>query len=723
MLQRAGKILKEYYGYNSFRRGQEDIILSIMQGRDILGIMPTGGGKSICFQIPALMLSGITLVISPLISLMKDQVDALNALGIKGTFINSSLEPYEVEERINQAARGHYKLLYLAPERLESQQFLNWIKSLPISLLAIDEAHCVSQWGHDFRPSYRSISSLIAKLSQRPVVAAFTATATADVRLDIVRLLSLDEPEIYVAGFNRENLSFAVVRGENKREFLVNFLKNNPGQAGIIYGATRKEVDNLYSFLAKKGFSVGRYHAGLSDGERKSSQEMFSYDDIRIMVATNAFGMGIDKSNVRFVIHNNMPKNMEAYYQEAGRAGRDDEKGQCILLFSPQDIQVQKFLIEQNILAPERKANEYKKLQIMVDYCHTPRCLRKYILQYFGEENHPDACGNCSSCNDNSELSDISLESQKIFSCILRMREQFGITLVADVLRGSRNKKVLQYGFNNLSTYGLMKELTGKQIADLINLLIAEGYLTISEGQYPVVKLKPRAALVLKNKEQVLQRVTIRKQAVKVDNSLFESLRNLRKEISLAANLPPYIIFPDSTLREMSEHYPTDKGAMLSIKGVGHTKFELYGRQFLDLINEYVQENNIAPVLDKQAKEAGVADINNSSQEKEVPSHVISFNMYKGGCSIKDIVSQRKLKSITIQNHLIRCGLEGHDLSWDDFIPQRFEALILEKIEELGASSLKNIKDALADEVDYMAIRAVIGKYKDRLVIEKFSPE
>ncbi|MEW6065881.1 ATP-dependent DNA helicase [Desulforamulus profundi] len=705
MLERAQEILKQYYGYSSFRSGQEKIIKSILQGIDTLGIMPTGGGKSICFQIPALLFSGVSIIISPLISLMKDQVDALNSLGIEATYINSSLDQEEFEERIHRAGQGKYKLIYVAPERLESPRFRTKLKALPVSMLAIDEAHCVSQWGHDFRTSYLAIAPFIQELPRRPVVTAFTATATPEVTQDIVRLLSLKNPLVYSTGFNRENLNFSVLRGENKRDFLVDYLECNKEQAGIVYAATRKEVDALHEYLRKKGFAVGKYHAGLSDAERISNQEMFLYDDISIMVATNAFGMGIDKSNVRYVIHYNMPKNMESYYQEAGRAGRDGEPGECILLFTPQDIQVQKFLIEQSQLSEERKRFEYQKLQAMVDYCHTPRCLRKYILSYFSEEKTPEECGNCSNCKDDSELTDMTVEAQKIFSCIIRMKEQYGISLVADVLKGSQNKKVLQYGFNSLSTYGLLKEYTVKQITDMINVLVAEGYLYLTEGQYPVVKIRPKAIPVLKSQEKVLQKVRRKEQKPATGDLLFEEFRQLRKQISQREQVPPYIVFPDSTLREICRHLPQDKRAFLSIKGVGQAKFDRYGQEFLEVILRHKGQNGIS-IQTVQAQGGECAG------EKEPPSHVVTWKLFKQGYSVQEIAGERNLKPVTIQDHLVRCGLEGYEVDWDTLIPQEYEDLILKKIKELGAERLKPIKDALPEEVDYLAIKAVLCKYK-----------
>jgi ATP-dependent DNA helicase RecQ len=598
MLEEARKVLQQVYGYPEFREGQKMIITSLLTGKDTLGIMPTGGGKSICYQIPALLMDGVTLVISPLISLMKDQVDALHSLGVSATFINSTLEAREVEQRMQGAMQGKYKLLYIAPERLESERFRSRMMALNLPFIAIDEAHCVSQWGHDFRPSYVSIAPFIAELPNRPIVAAFTATATAEVTEDIARLLSLQEPDVYINGFSRDNLELTILRGENKRDYILNHVKAHTHQPGIIYAATRKDVEDLYEQLRKKGFAVGKYHAGLSDDERSYNQEAFIYDDIRVMVATNAFGMGIDKSNVRYVIHYNMPKNMEAYYQEAGRAGRDGEPSECIVLFSAQDIMTQKFLIEQNQLPPERKANEYKKLQTMIDYCYSPRCLRNYILHYFGDEHVTEACGNCSSCKDDRDAVDITVEAQKIFSCIRRMQERFGISMVASVLKGSKQKKILDYRFDRLPTYGIMRELTEKEISDLINVLISEGYLQLSDGQYPVVKLQQLAADVLQGKASVFQKVRKQEQkAAAIDNTLFEQLRLLRREISQREKVPPYIIFTDSTLREMSEIVPTSVAGMLAIKGVGEVKFRNYGGPFLELLQNYAGESSIEPAV------------------------------------------------------------------------------------------------------------------------------
>lgn len=594
-IEDAQHLLQKYYGYSSFRKGQEDIIKNILQGHDTLGIMPTGGGKSVCYQIPALLQDGTTLVISPLISLMKDQVDSLESHGIAATYINSSLEQREVSARIRKAEKESYKLLYIAPERLESERFIALLRTLPISMVAIDEAHCISQWGHDFRPCYLSIAKLIKELPSRPIVTAFTATATKEVQQDILRLLAMKGSHMFVTGFNRENLALSILREGNKKDFILRYIKQNKNQAGIVYAATRKEVEDVYETLRKQGIAVGKYHAGLSDEERITSQDAFLFDDIRVMVATNAFGMGIDKSNVRYVLHHNMPKTMEAYYQEAGRAGRDGEPSECILLFSPQDIQLQKFLIEQSTSAPERKMNEYKRLQLMVEFCHTTQCLANAILHYFGERDHSQPCGRCGSCKDERELTDITVEAQKIFSCIRRMKERFGVSFVADVLKGSANKRVRQYSFENLPTYGAMREYKDKEITDLINVLVAEGYIGLTDGQYPVAKLTSKATSVLLGEAFVYQRVWNRKTESfsSLDQLLFEQLRVLRKELSTRDRVPPYVIFPDSTLRELSEKIPTEAASMLRVKGVGEVKFAKYGKPFLELLRSYVGEQGL----------------------------------------------------------------------------------------------------------------------------------
>lgn len=727
MLQQAEKLLKKYFGYPSFREGQKQIIASIVQGEDTLGIMPTGGGKSICYQIPALLLPGTAVVISPLISLMKDQVDALHQAGIPATFINSSLSAAEVDERMKQAAMGEFKLLYVAPERLETPRFRATLQGLAISLFAIDEAHCVSQWGHDFRPSYLSIAPLLRDLEPKPVVAAFTATATEEVKHDIVRLLGLNASNVFVTGFGRDNLSLSVLRGVNKKDYITQYTADNPTQAGIVYAATRKEVEELHGHLLKKGVATGKYHAGLSDEERERNQEAFLYDELRVMVATNAFGMGIDKSNVRFVIHYNMPKNMEAYYQEAGRAGRDGEPSDCILLFGAQDILTQKFLIEQSVSSPERKSNEYKKLQTMIDYCHTQRCLQNSILQYFGETEELAPCGHCSSCLDDSEQRDITLEAQKIFSCIRRMQERFGITLIAQVLRGSRNKRIMEMHLDRITTYGAMKDMAEKEIAELINGLIAEEYLALTEGQYPVVRLMPKAADVLRGKEQVYRKVRARKVLAEAegDEGLFERLRELRKQLAAKEKVPPYVVFADSTLREMSRLQPVSAAEMLAVKGVGDAKFRKYGDVFLEAVREYCTANGDRAVSPAAGGEAPPRAAGSSAKPVgqslrgpadadagRAQSHLATLRLLEAGMSLDEIAAERGMSIVTVQDHVLRCWSEGRGVDLVSFIPAEYEDLIVEKVRELGADKLRPIKEALPDGVDYFAIKAVIAKHQ-----------
>lgn len=603
--------LKKYFGYDSFKEGQEELIDHILNGTDTLGVMPTGAGKSICYQLPALLFEGITLVISPLISLMKDQVSALNQAGICAAYLNSSLSCEQYSRALQNAAAGMYRIIYVAPERLLSQEFLSFAEDMKISMVTIDEAHCVSQWGQDFRPSYLKIARFIEGLSVRPVVSAFTATATSKVRDDITEKLHLNKPYVLTTGFDRKNLFFSVSKPGNKLVELKRYLKGKEKRFGIVYCSTRKTVDEVCSDLISSGFSVARYHAGLSDQERRENQDLFIYDRCNIMVATNAFGMGIDKSNVSYVVHYNMPKNMESYYQEAGRAGRDGEPAECLLFYSGQDVIINQFLIEKtdgnDDLDEKTKAAIKEKdrqlLKKMTFYCHTNDCLREYILNYFGERTL-NYCGNCSNCNSNFEDMDITLEAQKIISCVKRSGERYGMKMVIDILRGSKNQKLISNRLNLLSTYGIMSDCSENKLRDIFNFIILQGFLEITDTEYPVVRLAESAAQVLFKGYEVKMKILkqdfeAEKEGLKQEKApernkneeLFDRLRFLRNKIAADQKVPAYIVFTDAALWDMCRKLPVNQTGFIKVNGVGKAKLDKYGEIFIKEIVSYVKQH------------------------------------------------------------------------------------------------------------------------------------
>lgn len=718
-MNEAKNILKKYFGYENFRPGQTEIIEHILNKEDVLGIMPTGAGKSVCYQVPAMILDGVTIVISPLISLMKDQVDTLNEIGIPSTYINSTLSYNNYTQTIENIVHNVYKIIYVAPERLNSETFLNLLNKINISMITIDEAHCVSQWGHDFRPSYCEIANMILNLKKRPIVSAFTATATELVKKDIINLLHLKNPFSLTTGFDRKNLRFSVESPNDKFEFITNYIKEHKSNAGIIYCLTRKNVDNLFDNLSNLGFSVSKYHGGMTEKQRRLSQDDFTYDRTKIMIATNAFGMGIDKSNIRYVIHYNMPRDIESYYQEAGRGGRDGEMADCILLFSRNDIITNKILIE-SIPSSSSHSQEYEKLNDMVDYCNTDKCLRKYILEYFGEKTNFDNCENCGNCLDDSEIIDITSETQKILSCIKRMNERFGSGMIVDVLRGSKGSRISSLGFNNLSTYGIMKDYSKETLRDIISYLITEGYIKSIGDKYPVLMLTSSANDVLFNNAKVFTKIKLDKNNSKtsssnsksnkvtsnnkVDEILFNILNDLRTKVAKENNVAPFIIFSDATLKQMSTFYPTDAESMLKIEGVGLNKLVKYGNKFIEAIFDYVSKNNIAISTEYTKK----------SKEKtpKQDTRLVTYNLYLSGKSIDEIVKERGLTRVTIENHLISSLENGMDLNLEKYVHTEYKNEIENAIKEIGIEKLKPIKEALRDEITYFDIRYYIAIQK-----------
>lgn len=575
--------LNKYYGYKSFKEGQYEIITNILMGRDSFCLLPTGGGKSLCYQIPAVIFKGLTLVISPLIALMKDQVDNLSQSGIVAEYINSTQSVEEIDNILLKATEGNVKLLYISPERLESEFFKRKLRGLNISQIAIDEAHCVSIWGHDFRKSYREILPFINSLKTRPVVTAFTATATNVVKEDVINLLDLRNPYLFIGSFDRENLSISVHIEEDKLEFVKDIIKSKEGDAGIIYCSTRKEVDGLFLYLKDLGYDVCKYHGGLRDDEKNYYQEEFLNENINVMIATNAFGMGIDKSNVRYILHFTLPKNIESYYQEIGRAGRDGEEAQCHLLYNRTDIRTLEYLIYTTV-ANDRKEIEIMKLQAMIDLAECKECYRAFVLNYFGEKRVREFCNSCSNCLRNEELRDYTIEAQKILSCVYRTRERYGISVLIDCLRGMTGPKIVNDGLNKLTTYGIMRDYSSKFIRDLIKILIDYGYVDLKDGTYSMLKLNANSYKVLKSNLKVLYKFSDNVEEKILNKELFDKLRKWRKERAYREGVKPYIIFSDATLIEISNNNPDTKEKLLDIRGMGEKKFEKFGDELLTLL-------------------------------------------------------------------------------------------------------------------------------------------